>query len=89
MAQSVEHVIGNDEVISSILITSSKKGIRKSECLFWCFTRVFFLTVRIGEGWNRKFCQNEGGRNAPALILVDLVGFEPMTSALRTQRSPN
>ncbi len=26
MAQSVEHVIGNDEVISSILITSSKKG---------------------------------------------------------------
>ena len=25
MAQSVEHVIGNDEVISSILITSSKK----------------------------------------------------------------
>ncbi len=26
MAQSVEHVIGNDEVISSILITSSKKN---------------------------------------------------------------
>ena len=26
MAQSVEHVIGNDEVISSILITSSIKG---------------------------------------------------------------
>ena len=25
MAQSVEHVIGHDEVISSILITSSKK----------------------------------------------------------------
>ena len=25
MAQSVEHVIGNDEVISSILITSSNK----------------------------------------------------------------
>ncbi len=25
MAQSVEHVIGNDEVISSILITSSKR----------------------------------------------------------------
>ena len=25
MAQSVEHVIGNDEVISSILITSSRK----------------------------------------------------------------
>ena len=29
MAQSVEHVIGNDEVISSILITSSKEGSRK------------------------------------------------------------
>ena len=27
MAQSVEHVIGNDEVFSSILITSSKKRI--------------------------------------------------------------
>ena len=26
MAQSVEHVIGNDEVISSILITSSNKA---------------------------------------------------------------
>ena len=26
MAQSVEHVIGNDEVISSILITSSKSS---------------------------------------------------------------
>ena len=25
MAQSVEHVIGNDEVISSILITSSRE----------------------------------------------------------------
>ena len=27
MAQSVEHVIGNDEVISSILITSSTKTL--------------------------------------------------------------
>ena len=27
MAQSVEHVIGNDEVTSSNLVTSSKKGI--------------------------------------------------------------
>ena len=27
MAQSVEHVIGNDEVISSILITSSKSRL--------------------------------------------------------------
>ena len=29
MAQSVEHVIGNDEVISSILITSSKTRTQK------------------------------------------------------------
>lgn len=35
MAQSVEHVIGNDEVISSILITSSKKATH-SGC-FFCF----------------------------------------------------
>ncbi len=27
IAQSVEHVIGNDEVISSNLITSSKKAL--------------------------------------------------------------
>ena len=33
MAQSVEHVIGNDEVISSILITSSKKHIAL-QCAF-------------------------------------------------------
>ena len=37
MAQSVEHVIGNDEVISSILITSSKKT--RTE------VRVFFVSV--------------------------------------------
>lgn len=29
MAQSVEHVIGNDEVISSILITSSRSPAQK------------------------------------------------------------
>ena len=35
MAQSVEHVIGNDEVISSILITSSKTNKHgQSPCLF-------------------------------------------------------
>ena len=35
MAQSVEHVIGNDEVISSILITSSrKKHICVADVLF-------------------------------------------------------
>ena len=34
MAQSVEHVIGNDEVISSILITSSKTKSTSKEVLF-------------------------------------------------------
>ena len=38
MAQSVEHVIGNDEVISSILITSSKKHLRE-QVLFSFFGR--------------------------------------------------
>ena len=36
MAQSVEHVIGNDEVTSSNLVTSSRKGTSaKQMCLFW------------------------------------------------------
>ena len=37
MAQSVEHVIGNDEVISSILITSSKtkKQVNRPAFLFY------------------------------------------------------
>lgn len=35
MAQSVEHVIGNDEVISSILITSSKAPVSyRCFCVF-------------------------------------------------------
>ncbi len=39
MAQSVEHVIGNDEVISSILITSSKKAIAIAVAFFcWCLS---------------------------------------------------
>ena len=37
MAQSVEHVIGNDEVISSILISSSNpRGDRLGD-FFWKF----------------------------------------------------
>ena len=35
MAQSVEHVIGNDEVISSILITSSKIKALQLKCLLF------------------------------------------------------
>ena len=34
MAQSVEHVIGNDEVISSILITSSKIALAIAGAFF-------------------------------------------------------
>ena len=42
MAQSVEHVIGNDEVISSILITSSKKHFERSAFfVFICIDTVF------------------------------------------------
>ncbi len=37
MAQSVEHVIGNDEVISSILITSSKSNPIGLLFLFICY----------------------------------------------------
>ena len=40
MAQSVEHVIGNDEVISSILITSSNKATQSG-----CF--IFFVLMQI------------------------------------------
>ena len=35
MAQSVEHVIGNDEVISSILITSSKSRGQSSSGFYF------------------------------------------------------
>ena len=41
MAQSVEHVIGNDEVISSILITSSKKALLM-KCFFCFYSRNVF-----------------------------------------------
>ena len=40
MAQSVEHVIGNDEVISSILITSSKKARLHTQACFFSFIQV-------------------------------------------------
>ena len=34
MAQSVEHIIGNDEVTSSILVSSSKKHLRVASAFF-------------------------------------------------------
>ena len=48
MAQSVEHVIGNDEVISSILITSSKKAKRISVLPFLIHCHVMlYISARI------------------------------------------
>ena len=41
MAQSVEHVIGNDEVISSILITSSKKALAFASAFFVLFPSYY------------------------------------------------
>ena len=48
MAQSVEHVIGNDEVISSILITSSKKALLR-KCFFTYFLWILYNTVQRTE----------------------------------------
>ncbi len=48
MAQSVEHVIGNDEVISSILITSSKNSVAKATEFFCaCFLKHGDQTVPV------------------------------------------
>ena len=57
MAQSVEHVIGNDEVISSILITSSKKRTEAfASVLFFalqnesnCTNRLRLVLFAVGE----------------------------------------
>ena len=50
MAQLVEHVIGNDEVISSTLIASSKKATQ-SGCFFIFFQRL-----------GMSFCQDAENR---------------------------
>ena len=51
MAQSVEHVIGNDEVISSILITSSKKPLTYVSGFFVLFVVLFiFFRSRARDG---------------------------------------
>ena len=47
MAQSVEHVIGNDEVISSILITSSKNDLNGSSGLFSFYFSFFFKAFKV------------------------------------------
>ena len=47
MAQSVEHVIGNDEVISSILITSSKSGSQKRFAFCFIFSNSLDLIKKM------------------------------------------
>ena len=56
MAQSVEHVIGNDEVISSILITSSKKAKRISVLpfLYQSRKRLHIITRKRVSHQSRK-----------------------------------
>ena len=49
MAQSVEHVIGNDEVISSILITSSRKATQ-SGCFSFSYKKPKAFST-VGEGF--------------------------------------
>ena len=47
MAQSVEHVIGNDEVIGSIPITSSKKAVLKRQLFYFFIGKSsFFVATR-------------------------------------------
>ena len=52
MAQSVEHVIGNDEVISSILISSSKSSGRLGRRIF--FTDILHKIANGGIGFSYK-----------------------------------
>ena len=48
MAQSVEHVIGNDEVISSILITSSRKSTSAKQMCFFSYIGIEEITNVFG-----------------------------------------
>ena len=64
MAQSVEHVIGNDEVISSILITSSKKTV--------AIAAVFLIGLWFKLGF--LFVINR--YNIPLQILLEPIGIE-------------
>ena len=49
MAQSVEHVIGNDEVISSILITSSNPRTLSSDFSFYILLGKYKFLLTIQE----------------------------------------
>ena len=77
MAQSVEHVIGNDEVISSILITSSIENPRKTLWYkdlrgFLCLPKMTCFVLKIAlncansfglsTGWLTKWLTPDGSR---------------------------
>ena len=76
MAQSVEHVIGNDEVISSILITSSKKTFSdKVREGFYFFTLHFFIFTM--EKSILKICQKSLTYNFLCVIIYEInKGFD-------------
>ena len=63
MAQSVEHVIGNDEVISSILITSSKKAFAIVSA-FFVFSD-FRTSLRFRKNSDNKKRAHKHGRVFP------------------------
>ena len=54
MAQSVEHVIGNDEVISSILITSSNKATQSGCFIFFVLRQIMNKKKKAQAFANRK-----------------------------------
>ena len=71
MAQSVEHVIGNDEVISSILITSSKtvNFVRNLPFLFF-----LFVGYDCGRSKPLAYCYNKYKSN-PRHVLSHAAGL--------------
>ena len=66
MAQSVEHVIGNDEVISSILITSSKKALAQASAFFVLFCFILFYFVLFPSYDPRHLVADD-----PAVVVVN------------------
>ena len=50
MAQSVEHILGKDEVTSSILVSSSKNPVHASGRDFYFFTLHFSLFTKNAFG---------------------------------------
>ena len=74
MAQSVEHVIGNDEVISSILITSSKKAHLQKRMRFLLYSSVRALRdIALQKKHipkNKKRCRGSFSRRFPGIKYI-------------------